>query len=128
MTSPIKPPGGAPPSRPEVDASPAPATSREPAATSFSDALAGAAGVEPSASASSATGAPSVTGALADELRAGRIGPREAIEQLVARALASPTALALDPAGRQALAAHLRATLVEDPSLAAMVQDLERAR
>jgi len=128
MTSPIKPPGGAPPPRPAVDAGKEPTAAREPVGRSFTDALAEAGGAEALRSPASASGAAGVTATLADELRAGRIGPREAVEQLVARALASPAALALDPAGREALAAHLRATLVDDPSLSAMVQDLERAR
>lgn len=65
---------------------------------------------------------------ITDDLRAGRIDARTAVDRLVARALAAPDATALPPAGRAELEAHLRAALSEDPTLVALAKDLERAR
>lgn len=64
-------------------------------------------------------------GRIEEELAAGRIDVDEAIDRLVERALAS--ASALPPGKRAALEAQLRAALVDDPTLAALRKDLERA-
>ncbi len=45
------------------------------------------------------------------------------IDRLVAEQLAGPMAAGLDAAGRQALEAHLRATLEDDPGFRALVED-----
>lgn len=65
---------------------------------------------------------------VAAELRAGRLDPADAVERLVQRALASPEAAALSPALRIELETHLRTTLADDPTLAALTRDLERGR
>ena len=65
---------------------------------------------------------------IADDLKAGRIDARTAIDRLVARALSSQEAAGLPPAKRAELEAHLRAALADDPALVALTKDLERAR
>lgn len=72
--------------------------------------------------------APTPVQEVAAEVRAGRLDPSEAVERLVQRALASPEASALSPALRIELETHLRATLADDPTLAALTRDLERGR
>jgi hypothetical protein len=62
---------------------------------------------------------------LKAELAAGRIGVDEAIERIVQHALAG--AGRLPEANRAALEAQIRAALADDPTLAALRKDLERA-
>ncbi|MBC7172480.1 MAG: hypothetical protein H5U40_08650, partial [Polyangiaceae bacterium] len=62
------------------------------------------------------------------EVEAGTIAPAEAVDALVARALASPMASALGPTARAGLEAHLRASLAADPVLGQMVEDLSKSR
>lgn len=65
---------------------------------------------------------------LAEDLRAGRIDPQQAVDRLVDRTLSSGAAASLPPARRAELEALLRSTLDEDPTLAAMQRDLSRGR
>ncbi|MFW6052078.1 MAG: hypothetical protein ACODAU_12950, partial [Myxococcota bacterium] len=65
---------------------------------------------------------------LGAALRAGEIAPAEALDRLVQRALEAPEAQALSPVLRSELEAHLRRTLAQDPTLAALARDLERGR
>lgn len=118
MTSPIKPPGGAPPSRgiPSPDAT-NPKVASESQEVSFQETL----------GASDAKGTAEVTtDALLADVKAGRIDANAAVERLVAEALEGPLAAGLTPAGKADLEAHLRDALQHDPNLAAMVRDLER--
>lgn len=125
MTSPIKPPGGGPPSG--IDPT-------DPASKGAAKGPAGAEGAERAeafqeALASQQGGqAESVqeAGSIGADLEAGRIDAATAIDRLVAEALSGPMASTLDAAGRAELEAHLRASLEDDPNLAAMVRDLER--
>ncbi|MEM6959387.1 MAG: hypothetical protein AAF411_21695 [Myxococcota bacterium] len=105
MTGPIKPPGssGLPPG-----ASAPTAASKPERAEAFREALETA-----------PTSAPSAAGESAPSL-----GP-EAVERLIADALASPMAAHLTDEGRQELEAHLRSTLSDDPNLAALVSAVE---
>ena len=115
MTSPIKPPGspsGLPSAARSHDAA-------KPGA--FDEALSAR-----EASAPAETTPASPTDALMGALSRGELTGAEAVEQLVAAALASPDAQLLTDAGRQELEAHLRTQLATDPSLAALVDDLER--
>lgn len=68
--------------------------------------------------------APSRVGGIDHDLATGRIDVDEAIERLLARALASASALPLEH--RAALEAQLRSALAEDPTLIALRKDLER--
>lgn len=65
---------------------------------------------------------------LAEDLRAGRIDPQQAVDQLVERTLSGGAAASLPPARRAELEALLRSTLDQDPTLAAMQRDLSRDR
>ena len=128
MSSPIKPPGSGPPKPPdEVGGAGGPEGTQRTQGPSgaFREALDSAQGAE---GASPAEGA-KLEGiqAVADDLRAGRIDPSQAVEQLVQRALESPAAQALPPVLKGELEAHLRRTIAEDPSLATLIQDLERS-
>lgn len=63
----------------------------------------------------------------AEGARSVALSPHDAVNTLVAEALASPQARLLDPPARAALEQHLRATLADDPNLQQLVKDLERA-
>jgi hypothetical protein len=120
MSSPIKPPGKTPGVGPTPEAG-----STGKATETFQKAL------DETAAASAAAGpekaaAKNAISALAQEVAAGRIDVRNAVDQLVSRALESSTASALPPARRAELEAHLRRALADDPTLAALTQDLER--
>ncbi len=139
MTGPIKPPGGArPPAvHDRVDAqtprNPAPAEGER----TFGDAARAADASPPIASSGPAstvapttapTSAAGVNDAglddIAEGMATGALDRSAAIDALVERALAAPEARALNAAGRDALAAHLRAQLEDDPNLS---QLLDRA-
>lgn len=64
--------------------------------------------------------------AISEDLRAGRIDSRQAIDRLVERALSAGPAAVLPPARRAELEALLRSTLAEDPTLASMQRELAR--
>jgi hypothetical protein len=119
MSSPIKPPGkppgSPPPSESKTDASKA----------SFDAALDEAAQAEGAGKAGGVVSSEALA-TLARDVAAGKIDPSEAVDRLVARALDGPTAAALPPARRAELEAHLRRALSDDPTLAALTQDLER--
>lgn len=129
MSSPIKPPGSGPPRG--VGSADGPAKPGAPSATerpgeTFGDALGRAAGGAPG---ERATG-PAVVDALremAESIRSGRIDSAQALDQLVRRAMEAPEVAALTPAGRSELESHLRQVLADDPSLAALVRDLQRS-
>lgn len=80
------------------------------------------------ATTSRTTGRADAVRALSDELRAGRVDPQQAIDRLVDRALSTGPAASLPPARRAELESLLRASLEEDPTLAAMQKDLSRGR
>lgn len=81
----------------------------------------------PSVSRTVSTGT-AVTRALADELRAGRITPSEAVEAMVQGALASPMAKRLGPEALARLESVVREQLANDPALSALIGDLDRGR
>lgn len=117
MTSPIKPPGGAPPrGLPNLAA-------EDPKATSASQEVSFSENLD-TRDAAKTTGV--TTDALLADVKAGRIDANAAVERLVAEALEGPLAAGLTPAGKADLEAHLRDALQHDPNLAAMVRDLER--
>ena len=127
MTSPIKPPGGPP----KIPAAEDAARGAEGANRSESKAEAFQAAVE-AQSTQGARGASEATASgaatkVANDLRSGAIDAATAVDQLVAEALSSPMAAGLDDAGRAALEVHLRESLADDPNLAGLVRDLERA-
>ncbi len=62
---------------------------------------------------------------IAEALRSGEINPDRAVQMLVERALDSAPLAALDEQGRQQVEGLLRAALLDDPTLAAIVKDLE---
>ncbi len=68
---------------------------------------------------------PEIT-AIAAEIKAGTLGPSEAMERLVQKALSSGAAATLPPAQKDRLAELLRAQLAEDPTLQALQRDLSR--
>ncbi len=119
MSSPIKPPGK-PPGVP-----PASESAGGPSKASFDAALERTAEAKNTDQAGQVVSSEAIA-ALAKDLAAGKIDPAKAINQLVARALDGPTASALPPARRAELEAHLRRALSDDPTLAALTQDLER--
>ncbi len=124
MTSPIKPPGGAPPPLAPNEAAQG---SGPKAAEGFREALdVGAPSEVSEASNASGTEALSGVDSVVADLRAGRIDATEAVERIIAETLQGPMASMLDAAGRSELEAHLRATLEDDPNLQALVRDLER--
>lgn len=127
MTGPIKPPGAPRVSIPtpadEVGKS---ASVGKGAPGAFQETLATDAVSAPQAS--EAQAASGVSASIAAELRSGSIGATEAVDRLVAEALKSPMASSLNDAGRQALEVHLRESLADDPSLAALVSDLDRGQ
>lgn len=137
MSSSIKPPGNGPRPIDPVGASTDAGRTRADRSEGFDQALetsqasnSQGSATHPAATtaASGARGAEGVTnaeGVLAD-LRAGRIDGAAAVERLVAEALKGPMAAGLTPGGRVALEAHLRASLEDDPNLAALVRDLDR--
>lgn len=107
----IKPPGG-PRSGPPTTTQEAPATGTS--AKDFGDALTESASLEAAkVAAKQVVG----EGGHADAVRDAATAEAR-IEALVAEALTSPAAAGLDARGREALAAHLRATLADDPSFA----------
>ena len=65
---------------------------------------------------------------IAAQVRAGELDAARAVEQLVERAMSSGAASTLAPAQRRELEALLRSAVESDPTLAAMVKDLERGR
>lgn len=119
MTSPIKPPGSRPPSAdaPRPEAGPGERVRGE----RFDEVL--GQGEAASAERAEQTALP---GEVARELAEGRLDPAAAVERLLADILNGPMAAGLDDRGRAALEEHLRATLEDDPNLAALVRDLER--
>jgi hypothetical protein len=119
MNSPIKPPGKPPGPPPEI--SPGAGEASE----TFQKALDGTAAADAAADVGPAI-ANEALSAIAADVAAGRIDVEAAVDQLVARALEGPTAAILPPAQRAELEAHLRRTLADDPTLAALTQDLER--
>lgn len=128
MTSPIKPPGGGPPKIPAAEDA---ARGADGANRSESKAEAFQAAVESQSvdgprGASNST-ASSAVGEVANELRSGAIDAATAVDRLVAQTLSSPMAAGLDDAGRAALEVHLRESLADDPNIAGLVRDLERA-
>jgi hypothetical protein len=127
MSAPIKPPGGGPGRPVPPGADPSGPTSGgagrpDAAGGSFREALEGARGAE-AAGTSPALGADDP---IVQDLRAGRIGPTEAVDRMVRRALEAPAASRLSPVLRSELEGHLRRTLQDDPTLAALVRDLSR--
>lgn len=80
----------------------------------------------PSATAETTQAGP--LGSLAASVESGETSPAQALETLVRSALAGPMAAGLTSRGRQELEARLRDALASDPSIRAMVADLERAR
>ncbi len=121
MTGPIKPPGA-----PKVGGVDLPdgaegTRSRE-TAEAFQASLDAAAGPQ---SAEATTGP---NAEIASALNTGSLDAAGAVDRLVAEALNSPMASSLNEEGRQALEAHLRQSLADDPSIAALVSDLERGR
>lgn len=121
MTSSIKPPGsGGPKPIDPVGASKDAERSDRTRAERFEEAL--DASRAPSTTTASSVGP--VAGVAAD-LQAGRIDGATAIDRLVADVLNGPMAAGLDARARAALEAHLRASLEDDPNLAALVRDLE---
>ena len=122
MTSPIKPPGGGPPKvgpAAGVDKAGAPDAAKGPK-ESFGATLDKVSGAEAPQGAAKVDG---VQGIVAD-LKAGKIDPAAAVEQLISRAMESPAAQRLNEAGRAALEAHLRETLQDDPALQSLVDEL----
>ena len=65
---------------------------------------------------------------LAEELRAGRTAPDQAVERLLERTLSAGLAAGLSPARRAELETLLRTTLAEDPTMIDLQRDLTRAR
>jgi hypothetical protein len=63
---------------------------------------------------------------IANALRAGEIDPAKATEMLVERALATASRAELSGQERQQIASVLRLALQNDPTLVAMLDDLER--
>ncbi len=124
MTGPIKPPAppsGAPPVC-TVDA-----TTASSGADFRTDALT-VPDTPRSREAAPLAGLDGVLGSIADELRSGKLTPEQAVEQLVGKMLASPMAGLLAPEARARLESVVRAQLADDPTLAALVADLGRAR
>lgn len=137
MSSPIKPPGNGPRPIDPVGASTDAGRTRAERSEGFDRALetsqasnSQAPATHPAAAtaAADARGAEDVAGVVGvvADLRAGRIDGAAAVERLVAEALSGPMAAGLTPDGRVALEAHLRASLEDDPNLAALVRDLDR--
>jgi hypothetical protein len=121
MTSSIKPPGSGPKPVEPVGASNDADRTERTRSERFDEALEAA--QTPSTTPAQSTGA--VSDVVAD-LQAGRIDGPTAVERLVTDVLNGPMAAGLDAQGRAALEAHLRASLEDDPNLAALVRDLER--
>jgi len=123
MSTPIKPPGG-PPGAPPPDQGPDKAGD---AGEGFRDALAEASGVGESGAAPDVAEAVAsrAVQAIADDLAAGRLDGAGTVEALVQRALASGAAASLTPERREALEAFLRQSLADDPSLAALAEELD---
>jgi hypothetical protein len=121
MSSSIKPPGsGGPKPIDPVGASKDAERSDRARAERFEEAL--EASRTPSTTAASST---SPVAGVAADLQAGRIDGATAIDRLVADVLNGPMAAGLDARARAALETHLRASLEDDPNLAALVRDLE---
>lgn len=110
----------------------APAASFREVAAQRPDAAASTASSSAPATAAVSAGPRSAQAASASSLEAlveavgrGELDRASAIEALVQRAVDG--AKGLTPQGREALVAHLRATLASDPTVAAMLRDLDRA-
>lgn len=122
MTSSIKPPGSGP--KPTVDAIGGGGdAARGERSSGFDDAIEATRAEGAKTSQAAPTTAVS---SVASDLEAGRIDGATAVDRLVEDVLNGPMAAGLDARGREALEAHLRASLEDDPSLAAMVRDLSR--
>ncbi|MCA9612847.1 MAG: hypothetical protein H6722_22080 [Sandaracinus sp.] len=121
MTSSIKPPGSGPKPIDPVGASKDADRTDRTRTEAFDEALEAA-----RAPATSATAPAGAVSGVVEDLRAGRIDAAAAVDRLVADVLNGPMAAGLDDRGRAALEAHLRASLEDDPNLAALVRDLER--
>ncbi|MCA9577617.1 MAG: hypothetical protein R3B40_27515 [Polyangiales bacterium] len=125
MTSPIKPPSG-PPRALDIAAGAPTRVQGGGEGDEFKAALQGAA----ASGAAMEPGTPVVNTRAAElgaAVRAGALTPSQAVDALVADALASPEAQRLEPAGQKALEQHLRTMLAEDPSLLELVGDLSRS-
>ncbi len=122
MTGPVKPPVGPAGSVPIP-----PFEARTPVGAEFRAQLDATDASAPAASARPAAQAGELEGLVAS-MREGRVDTAQAVEALVARALESKTASGLSPSARVALEQHLRTMLADDPSVAQLVRDLERAR
>lgn len=121
MSSPIKPPRGAPPG-------PAPEGPHKgeggAAEAPFRKTLerSDAADADPAVAVPTAA----AEDPILRDLQAGRIEPAEAVDRMVQRALEAPAVAGLSPAMRAELEDHLRRSLSDDPSLAALARDLSR--
>lgn len=120
MTSPIKPPGGTPPRVPSVDELKEGTRSKE------STAAFSAEPVAKPAEADAAQGAAGPLDTLVNAVRAGELDAAGAVDRLVAELVQGPLAAGLDAAGREALEAHLRDALADDPNISQLVKDLGR--
>lgn len=127
MTSPIKPPGsGGPPSIAPRDEAKGASKSGEAKGPKESfkatmDNVAGAKAPEGVGRAASVGGVQEIAAAL----KAGKIDAAGAVEKLVARALESPAAQALNEVGRAQLEAQIRDAIETDPALQSLVSDLD---
>ncbi|MBX3246812.1 MAG: hypothetical protein KF901_06505 [Myxococcales bacterium] len=120
MSSSIKPPGSRPPSAADA-ARPEAGPGERVRGERFDEVM----GQTEASGAERATQS-ALPGEVARELAEGRLDAAAAVERLLADILSGPMAAGLDDRGRAALEAHLRATLEDDPNLAALVRDLER--
>jgi hypothetical protein len=125
MSSSIKPPGsGGPKPIDPVGASKDAERSDRARAERFEETLEASRTASTATSTTAASSTSPVAGVAAD-LQAGRIDGATAIDRLVADVLNGPMAAGLDARARAALETHLRASLEDDPNLAALVRDLE---
>lgn len=124
MTSPIKPPGGKPP----IPQNPAVDQVNKGDKGGFSDAVKAAEAAEASAVGTSAQTPSAEVGAdgVAARLQSGEIDAATAVEELVQRALQTPSVQGLSPDARADLEATLRATIANDPTFATLQKDLDR--
>lgn len=125
MSTPIKPPGGGPPRGIEPPKEGRPAATKAP-----SDEFRKALEVErpPAAEPTARAGSTDAVRRIAEQVRAGEMDAAKAVEALVERAMSSGAAGTLAPAKRRELESLLRSAIETDPTLAAMVKDLERGR
>ena len=123
MTAPIKPPGGPGARTPDLSAG----GQVDKPSTSFRDVVGADEATKIGAGTEGPEGAErAALDGIVEDLAAGRIDQEAAIDRLVARALATPTAAALPPVRRAELEAFLRSRLAEDPTLIALTDDLQK--